>query len=105
MEVTKGDENLSSDEFDLLLFKSSLLTEMIEEITTLDVLKEEVESIFVLEHVIHGEDEWVLSLEQDILLSSSVYDLTLLDEDIFVDSLHSVLFSVFGVHNQENLTE
>jgi len=78
---------------------------MIKNISSLDILQEKVNSKFILENVFHGEDEWVLGLEQDIFLRFGINDLTLLNENIFVDSLHSKLAASLLVHNQEYLTK
>lgn len=78
---------------------------MIEDVASSDILQEEVDSVVSLEHVVHSEDEWILGLEKDIFLGLCVEDLTFLNEDVLVDSLHSILLAISLANNVKDLAE
>jgi len=52
---------------------------MVVNISSWDKFKEEVDSELILENVIHGINERMTSLEQDVLLVLGVRDLIFLD--------------------------
>ena len=78
---------------------------VIEDVSSANVLQEKVDAMIILENVVHREDERVLGLEQDVLLGLRVQDLTLLNEDVLVDSLHGVLFLIMLVDHVEHLAK
>jgi len=71
---------------------------MVKYISTLYEFKEEVNPQVILEDVFHGEDERVLGLEQYVLFRLRINYLPFFNQNIFVNSLHCVLFSIFGVN-------
>lgn len=78
---------------------------MVINISSWDKFKEEIDSEFILEHVIHGIDERMASLEEDILLVLGVRDLVFLDEDVLVDTLHGIHLLGVRILNKEDLTK
>lgn len=63
MQVTKSDCDLCSEEFHCLFWEPLIGKEMVIKVATSDVLKEEVESILVLEDEVHAEHEGMVGLE------------------------------------------
>ena len=51
---------------------------------------EEIDSEFVLEHILHVYYEWMLNVEQDVLLQLDVVVLLIINDNIFSDALHSI---------------
>ena len=82
-----------------------MLAQVIKEISSLNVIQEEVDSEFILEYIVHRENKWILSLEKDVFLSKSVDNLSFLNQDVLVDSLHSILLSDSHVDNQEHFAK
>lgn len=78
---------------------------MVKYVASLHILQEEVNTQIILEDVLHGKNERVLRLEQDILLRFGVNNLPLLNEDILVDPLHRELAARLRVNNEEHLAE
>ena len=64
---------------------------MLEELTTLDELHDEVDSVGLLEDVVHSDDERVVHLVEDQLLNLEGLDGLVLDHDIFPDAFHGVV--------------
>lgn len=90
MEVTKCKDYLSNEESGISFIESLFLAQIVEQRTTSDVAHEIVDPILIGEHVIHRQDEGMVGLEQNILLIFGVLDLFLVDENIFVDTFHSM---------------
>ena len=78
---------------------------MIKNITCLDIFQEEVNSEIVLENVLHREDEWIFGLEQYIFFSLSINDLTLLNQNVLINSLHSQFSACLEVNYEEHFAE
>lgn len=60
MKITEGSSNLSCVEFDNIFIKSLLVEQVIIKVTSSNIFQEEVYSIFVLEHIIHAQYEWMI---------------------------------------------
>jgi hypothetical protein len=76
-----------------------VLTQVVEKVASTDVLKEKVNSEFILENVIHAQNKRAFGLEKNISLSSSVDNLSFLNEHILIDPLHGVELSISRVNN------
>lgn len=105
MQVSQSNQDLSCYELDLRFAKPPLYDKMIENVATSDVLKEEVYAVIILKYIVHRKDEGTLRLEQNIFLCFSINYLALLDEDVFVNSLHRILLVVFGVDHMKHLAK
>jgi len=103
--MTKSESNLSHKEFSLLLGESSDFDQMSEELTTLDEVHHEINSEFVLENILHINQELVLNGVQNLLLQLDILNLLVLDNDIFTDTLHGVEFVSFSILNKEHFSE
>jgi len=68
MEVAESDGNLGDHKASLFFWEASLLDEMSEQLASLDEVHDEEDSELVLEHVIHGDNEWMLDVVEDLLL-------------------------------------
>lgn len=78
---------------------------MSEEFTTLDKFHEEVDSILVLEHVIHANYERMFNIEENILFKLNVVKLLIVNNSVLSNTFHSIdIFSV-NIFNQEHLTK
>ena len=78
---------------------------MVEEVTTLHIIQEKVDSQVILEHVVHVQDEGILGLEEDVLLSPCINDLSFFDENILIYPFHSIFLAIMDVHDQEYLAK
>jgi len=78
---------------------------MVVQIAASDVLEEEVDSVLVLEHVVHAKNEWVVRLEKDILLVLRVLYLVLIYEYVFIYPLHCIESAIFFVYYQKDLSK
>lgn len=105
VQVAHGHEDLSRNELDLWLGETPFLHQVVEDVAAGYILQEEIDAMVCLEHVVHGDDERVLRLEEDVLLSFCVEDLAALDQNILIDALHSVLLFILRVYDVENLAE
>lgn len=105
MQVPKRQGDLCRVEFRLILGKALLLRKVLEELATLDKVHDEINSIGLLEHVVHSDDEWMVDLKQDQFLDFKRVYGVMLNDDVFSDDLHSVQPIVALAFNQENLTK
>ena len=85
--------------------ESLVSKEMIIEIASSDVLKEKVNSVLVLKHEIHAENEWVIGLEENVLFVLRILDLVLVYQNVFVDSLHCIHSPRLLINYQEHLSK
>ena len=60
--------DLGDHELGLFFVESSHFDKMPEKFTTLNKLHDKENSIFVLENVIHADDERMINIEEDLLL-------------------------------------
>lgn len=78
---------------------------MSEEFTTLDKFHEEVDSIFVLENIIHANYERMFNIEENILFKLNVVKLLIVDNSVLSNTLHSIYVFSVNIFDQENLTK
>lgn len=71
----------------------------------LDEFHDEIDSEFILEHVLHVDDEGVFNAEEDVFLEFDVLVLLVVDDDVLPDALHGVDLLVLHVLNEEHLPE
>lgn len=60
VEVSEGEYDLSRNEFDLVFIESANMLQLVEELTTFDIIHNKVDSIVLLKNEVHLNDEWVL---------------------------------------------
>ena len=82
-----------------------MLTKVVKQVAASHIFKEEVDSELILKDVVHGENERVFGLEEDVLFSPGVNNLALFDEDILINSFHCILLAILAVDNQEHFAE
>ena len=105
MQIPQSNQDLRWNELGLLFCEPLFVANVVVQIAPSNEVKEEINSKVVLKHVGHVQDERVLRLEQNIFLCPCVNYLPLFDQYIFVDSFHSVFFSILGVNHQVNLSK
>ena len=76
--MSKCQGNLCSEESYMVLWEALYLHEMAEELSTLDELHEEIDSVLVLEDVLHINEEGVVDGVEDVLLKFNVFELIML---------------------------
>ena len=84
VEVAKSQHDLRCNKFDLLLVESLHLVKVIINISSVNILKEKVNSQFVLKHILHMVAEGVVSLKQDFLFNFDIFNLILLQNHILI---------------------
>ena len=90
VEVPKSYCHLCSIELHHMLRETFVVEEVIVQVATANVLKEEVYAVLILEDVVHAQHEWVIRLEQDLLLILRILDLLLIYEYVLVYALHCI---------------
>jgi hypothetical protein len=75
MQISKCYCHLGSIEFDDIFIESLLEKQMIIEIATSNILKEEIDSEFVLKNIVHTQYKWMIRLEKNLLFIFSVLNL------------------------------
>jgi hypothetical protein len=90
MQMPKGDGDLDNHEARLFLREALDLVKVAEELAALDEVHEEVDSVLVLEHVVHAHDEGVLDRVEDIFLELDVLELLIVDDYVLADALHRI---------------
>lgn len=92
MQIAKSKHYLCSNKLHSLLLKPFNFVYVVVDVSTRQVLKEKVNSEFILEDEVHGVYKGVFCLEQNVLLILNVLNLFLLQEQVFVYSFHGVHF-------------
>ena len=90
VQMAKCQGNLSDKELCLILLEAAHTCQVSEELATLDEVHQEVDAIFVLENVVHGYDEWVLHLVEDVLFELKTFKEVLVNNHILADALHCI---------------
>lgn len=75
------------------------------ELAASDEGHDEVEAELVLEEVVHADEEGVLQVHHDVHLRRRVFDLLLLDQDVFSDGLDRIELAHTGQLSQVNPPE
>ena len=96
VQLTNGDDNLSSIELDLGLRESLVLLKDLVQLSSIDEWHDKVQSRLRLEKIIHTAQEWMVSLKQNVLLEGHACHLVILDQHILSDGLDGIfLLSVW----------
>lgn len=74
---------------------------MVKQIPARNVVHEEVNSQIVLENVWHIDNKRIFGLSQNIFLCPGINDLTFLDQNIFVYSLHRINLVIFRIDDKK----
>ena len=77
---TDGQHKLCGIELHSLLGESFDFEQICVEVAAPDVFEEEVDSVVVLEHVVHAQQEGVVGFQQDVTLIVRIIDLTFLNQ-------------------------
>ena len=80
MEISKGHHYLSSNKFDCRLHEPLHLENIVVNVSSWQIFEEKVDPKFVLKYKIHGIYEWVICLEQDLLLILYILHLLFLQQ-------------------------
>ena len=105
MKMGQSEGNLGREELCLVLWEHAHFDQVTEQFTTLHELHQEVDTILVLEHILHVHEEWVIDRAQNIFLKLYVLHLLILQNDVLSDALHGIKFLGGYVFDKEHLTE
>ena len=105
MQITQCKYDLGTNELDCGLLEATHTVDVVVDVAAWQVLKEEVDFQLVLKDEIHGVNEWMLRLEQNVLLVFDILHLFLLEEQVLVDALHRVHLAHLAVRNEKNLAK
>lgn len=105
VQISKTHQNLGSDKFNSWFIKPPFVAQMVKQISARNIVHEEVNSQIVLENIGHIDNERILSLRQNIFFSPRINNLTFLDQNIFVYSLHRINLVIFRIDNKENFAK
>ena len=89
----------------LFLRESSVLANMISQVSSVQYVHNQVKVLSILESVVHVDNERVVQLSQDLSFVHNRLDATLCNDSGFGHLLHSVLLLGFLPVNLPNLTE
>lgn len=103
MEVTKGNGNLQNQKASLFLCKPLDLIQVTEELPSFDKLHEEVDSIVILEYVVHVHNERMLDSVQNVLLKLDVLKLLIINDDVLSDTFHRINLLCVSILHQVDL--
>jgi hypothetical protein len=81
--MTNGQGNLGSVELGTFLRETGAVSQVHEEFTTPHETHNEEDLLVGLEDVVHTNQEWVISLQQDIFFKLGAFDLVVLQDNIF----------------------
>lgn len=105
VEVLKRQDEFSTIKFSAILVKASVLLEMVEQLTSVDELHDEVEMELVLERELELHNERMVKLLQDVTLDSDTVKLVSLEHKFFFDAFHRVVRSKNVVLDQVHFSE
>ena len=83
--------------FDSRFIEPPLLREMLKQLSSLDKLHDKVDPKSLSEHMLHGDDEGMLHLNQDELLNFETFKRVVVDHHIFSNTLHCVYLLILLV--------
>ena len=85
MQVAESEGHLGTVEANTFEWKPLVNENLVEDLSSLDEVHDEVQSDLVLEHVVHLDDEWMICLPQNVLLQLCTLQLLKLDDLVFSD--------------------
>ena len=99
MEVFQAKHDFGAVEASALFAEGLVLLEVEEELSSVDVIHDEVQLVRGLERVVEVDKEGVAELLQDVLLGLRVFNLSSVEDGLLVENLHRVDFaSVLLLH-------
>lgn len=99
MEIAESEGNLGRIKLSFLLTESLLLGQVLEKLTSLDELHDEVDAMGLLEYVVHANDERMVHLIKDQFLDLERLNRLMLNHDILADAFHCVVYTIALVFN------
>lgn len=105
MKVPQGERNLRGVEASALLSEAALFRKVLEEFTSLNEVHDKVDAEVLYEHVVHGYDEGVVNLVQNLFLQVQVLQAVMLKHDVLPNALHCIKLLGVPVLNQEHLSK
>ena len=63
---------------------------MVIKVATSDIFQEKVDTIIILEHIVHAKYERVIRLKEDLFFIFSILNLLFVNKNIFVNSFHRI---------------
>ena len=105
MEVTEGHSNCHRVELGLLLRELLGSSKVHEELTAPDELHHEENLLVSLENIFHADQEWVVSLHEDILFQKCGLDLVIIEDDVLSQRLHGIYSLILNFLDQEDFTK
>ena len=76
------------------LLETSKCPHVLEELSSINIVHDEVNSTRSLKYVVHTDDEWMIQLKHDETLQIDILDRIFVYYYIFSHTFHSVVFSV-----------
>jgi len=105
VKIAESEDNLCTNELNGMFLESFLFIDIVVNVSSWQVFEEEIDSEVILEYEVHWIHKWMLSLEKNILLIFNILDLLLLEQQVFVDSLHGVHFPHLWAWYEEHFSE
>ena len=90
VEIAKSAHYLGSNKFDGSFLESLTGENVVINVTSRQVFKEEIDAEFVLKDEVHRVYKRMVRLEQDFLLILNISHLFLLQQQVFIDSFHCI---------------
>lgn len=87
VQVADCQDYLDAYELNLVFFETAYQLEVVEKLSSIDVVHHEVDAVVLLEHELHLHDEWMLDTQHNELLKLHIFNEVLLDQVIFIDAL------------------
>lgn len=103
--MRQSERDLGCKELGLVLREHAHFDQVAEEFATLDELHQEVDTVLILEYVLHVDQEWVIDLAQDVFLQLNILHLLIFENDILANDLHGEQLLGSNLLDQEHLTE
>jgi hypothetical protein len=105
VQITDGEGYLGSVELSLRLRQFFVLGKDTVELSSSDEVHEEVNTKFLLEHVLHADNEGMFDAEHDVLFQSQVLQLLRVNDHVLPDALHCINLASSLVHHHVDLSE
>jgi hypothetical protein len=90
--VSNGQSHLSRVELGSIFSKSSAISQVHEQLTSSDESHDEEDLLVSLEHIVHTNQEGMISLEQDFFFQLCAFYLVIIDDHILSQRLHGINF-------------
>lgn len=100
--MRKCESNLGCKELHLFVLEPFNSNQVSKQLAALNKMHKEVNSDIVLKNILHAHQEGVVDCVQNVLLQIDVFDLVVLQDNIFADTLHREQFFRALMLNQVN---